>query len=258
MKDLCEKSRCPRKTEKSTTYKEKSKWCAYHEDFGHLTDKCIGLRREIGYLLSKGHFKELFGRKKLRIQDPKEVSETASPPPADAQIIKFISVGSNICGTSFSSAKRHVKETKLENGDRPIRTNSLTNERIITFDEEDQMHLCNPHHDGLIITLFTANHYVRRILIDGGSSVNIIQSNILKKMNIPKAEITPRSFVLVGLSGETKNMLWIREMKDVSSTYHQSIKLPTPWGVVKMDSDLVEARNCYTSSMKPSEKQMIA
>ncbi|XP_076912989.1 uncharacterized protein LOC143571455 [Bidens hawaiensis] len=172
-----------------------------------MTDDCIDLRREIGYLLSKGHFKELLGRKKSRIQDSKEIPQKAAPPPPDAHIINFISGGSEICGTSFSSAKRYAKETKLENGERPIRTTTLTNQRVITFDEEDRMHLQDPHHDGLIITLFIVNHYVRGILVDGGSSVNIIQADVLKKMNIPEAEITTRSSVLVGFSGETNNTL---------------------------------------------------
>ncbi|XP_076906105.1 uncharacterized protein LOC143562075 [Bidens hawaiensis] len=145
------------------------------------------------------------GRKKLRIQDPEEVLEMDAPLPANARINNFISGGSDVYGASFSSAKRHAKEINLENGERPIRTTTLTDQRVITFDEEDRMHLKDPHHDELIITLFIANHYVRRILVDGGSFVNIIQADVLKKMNIPETEITPRSFVLVGFSGETKN-----------------------------------------------------
>lgn len=35
----------------------------------------------------------------------------------------------------------------------------------------------DPHHDGLVITLYVANHFVRMILIDGGNSGNIIQLN---------------------------------------------------------------------------------
>ncbi|KAK1411206.1 hypothetical protein QVD17_37752 [Tagetes erecta] len=89
-------------------------------------------------------------------------------------------------------------------------------------------------------------------------------------MSILESEIVPRtSSVLVGLSGETKNTLgdiklpiyiegvntiqifcvidclsccniilgrpWIHEMKAVPSTYHQCVKLPSPWGVVKTD-----------------------
>ncbi|XP_076913799.1 uncharacterized protein LOC143572550 [Bidens hawaiensis] len=129
------------------------------------------------------------------------------------------------------------------------------------------------------------------ILVYGGSSVNIIQANVRKKMNIPGTEITPRSSVLVGFSGVTKNTLgtssfliyiegvnsfqkfcvidnlsccnvilgrpWIHEMKAVASTYHQRIKLPTLWGVVKIHSDQAEASSYYTSSMKPATKHSI-
>ncbi|XP_076934661.1 uncharacterized protein LOC143601034 [Bidens hawaiensis] len=188
------------------SFKDKSKWCAFHEDFSHMTDDCIGLRREIGYLLSMGHFKELLGRNKSRIQDPKDAPQKAAPPPPDANIINFISGGSDIHETLFSSAKRHAKETKLENGEKPIRTTTLTDQRIINFDEEDHMHLQDPHHDSLIIILFIANHYVRRILVDGGFSEHN-SGHELKKMNIPESEITPRSSVLVVFSGETKNTL---------------------------------------------------
>ena len=107
-------------------------------------------------------------------------------------------------------------------------------------------------------------------------------------MNILETKIVPRSSVLVGFSGETKNTLgdielpiyiegvntiqkfcvidclsccniilgrpWIHEMKAVPSTYHQCVKLPTPWGVVKINSDQQEAKNYYTSSMKPAAK----
>ncbi|KAJ0926170.1 hypothetical protein HanRHA438_Chr04g0167971 [Helianthus annuus] len=64
MQNLGEKARWPRKSDKPAATKDKSKWCVYHEDFRHLTEECIALRKEIGYLLSKGHLKELLGRKK--------------------------------------------------------------------------------------------------------------------------------------------------------------------------------------------------
>ncbi|KAJ0861988.1 putative retrotransposon gag domain, aspartic peptidase domain superfamily [Helianthus annuus] len=288
MQNLGEKARWPRKNDKPSGTKDKSKWCAYHEDFGHLTEECIALRKEIGYLLSKGHLKELLGRKKQKTQDPERIPEKAPAPPANAQVINFISGGSDICGTSFSAAKRHAKEAKMDNGERPIRTSSVSEGKTITFDEDDRINIQDPHHDSLVITLFISNHFVRRILIDGGSSVNIIQLDVLKKMGIPESDITPRSSVLVGFSGETKKTLgdiklpiyveglhnyqkfcvtdclsccnvilgrpWIHDMKAVPSTYHQCVKLPSPWGIIKIDSDQQEAKDCYTSSMKPTSK----
>ena len=290
MQDLGEKERWPRK-EKSAGWKDKTKWCAFHKDSGHITEDCIALRREISYLLSKGHLKELLGKRKDKEQNQNPESSApkrASSPPKDAKVVYFISGGSDICGTTYSAAKRHAKESKSERGERPMRTSTLTEATTVSFDDQDRDRVQDPHHDGLVITLFVANHFVRRILIDNGSSVNIIQLEALKKMSIPESEIASKSSALIGFSGEVKSTVgeiklpvyiegvnsiqkfcvidslpcyniilgrpWIHDMKAVPSTYHQCIKLPTPWGVVKIDSDQQEAKDCYTSSMKASAK----
>ena len=130
MKDLGDKARWPRKENKAG-WKDKSKWCAYHEDFGHITEDCIALRKEIAYLLSKGHLKELLGKKKSRAQDGSNIPERAASPPKDAGIINFISGGSDICGTSYSAAKRHARETKSDKGERPMKTTILTTSKVI-------------------------------------------------------------------------------------------------------------------------------
>jgi hypothetical protein len=209
-------------------------------------------------------------------------------PPKNARVINYISGGSEVCGTSYSSAKRHAKESKLERGDKPYKSSSVLDTQLISFDEEDLEYIQDPHHDGLVITLYVANHLVRRILVDNGSSVNIIKLDTLQRMGVPKDEIDGRSTILIGFSGETKNTIgeiklpvyvegvnsiqkfcvidslpgcniilgrpWIHDVKAVPSTYHQCVKLPTPWGVVKIRGDQLEAKECYTASMKPSAK----
>jgi len=152
---------------------------------------------------------------------------------------------------------------------------------VISFEEADWENILDPHHDGLVINLYIANHFVRGILVDDGSSVNIIQLEALKRMNIPESEIVSKSSVLVGFSGETKSTVgdiklpvyvegvnsiqrfyvidslsyynvimgrpWIHDMKADPSTYHQCVKLPMPWGVVKVNNDQQEAKDCYTT-----------
>ncbi|XP_074316065.1 uncharacterized protein LOC141652467 [Silene latifolia] len=63
------------------------------------------------------------------------------------------------------------------------------------------------HHDGLVIYTQIGTANVRRILIDGGSSVNLIMLDVLKAMKIKKDQITKKSSVLVGFMGETRNTL---------------------------------------------------
>ena len=72
----------------------------------------------------------------------------------------------------------------------------------------------------LVITLFVANHFVRSILIDNGSSVNIIQLEALKMMNIPESEIASQSSTLIGFSGEVKK----HSRRDQASSLHRRSK----------------------------------
>ncbi|XP_023763507.1 uncharacterized protein LOC111911971 [Lactuca sativa] len=206
MQDLGDKERWLKRDSKSIAWKDKSKWCAYHEDFGHMTEDCIALRKAISYLLSKGHLKEILGRKREKStennQDDHRILEKLGSPPSNAKIISVISGGSNICGTSYSQAKRHARVSKIEKEDRPRKNTMVSSEKEITFDETDREGIQDPHHDGLMITLYMANHFVRRILVDGGSSINIVLLHALKRMNILKSEIVRRYSVLIGFSGK--------------------------------------------------------
>ena len=75
----------------------------------------------------------------------------------------------------------------------------------------DREEIQDPYHNGLMITIFFTNHFVKRILVDGGYSINIILLDALKRMNIPESKIVKRSSVQIGFSGETKHM--VREIK---------------------------------------------
>ncbi|KAK9070807.1 hypothetical protein SSX86_011209 [Deinandra increscens subsp. villosa] len=107
----------------------------------------------------------------------------------------------------MQATKRHAREAKSDVPRKPVKTSIQKDAKDVTFGEDDMCNVMDPHHDGLVITLYIANHYVKRILIDGGSSVNIIQLEALTKMGIPQDQIVAKSMVLVGFSGETKNTL---------------------------------------------------
>lgn len=50
----------------------------------------------------------------------------------------------------------------------PTKNSSLAQGKVISFDEENKNNVQDPHHDGLVI------HFVHMILIDRGSSINIL------------------------------------------------------------------------------------
>ena len=72
----------------------------------------------------------------------------------------------------------------------------------IIFDDNDACR--GEHHDGLVISLSVGNCLIKRILVDTGSSTNMILLNSVKEMGLNETDITPRRIPLVGFSGEVK------------------------------------------------------
>ncbi|KAF3586023.1 hypothetical protein F2Q69_00031249 [Brassica cretica] len=64
--------------------------------------------------------------------------------------------------------------------------------------------LLTPHHDALVISLTVANCLVKRILVDNGSSGNIIFQAAYKDLGLEEGVLTRRITPLIGFSGEVK------------------------------------------------------
>ncbi|XP_021714618.1 uncharacterized protein LOC110682570 [Chenopodium quinoa] len=245
-----------RRSDRPGEKKDPSRWCDFHSDIGHTTDECVTLRKEVAYLLKKGYLKELLSdRSKASGKERESKQGGPPPPPPIVKTICFISGGSEVCGLKYSAAKRHAKES---NKNQPDKREKSKIDIPIMFEESDAL---EGHHDGLVISLPMRNCMIKRILVDNGSSANIIMLDTLKHMNIDEKNIVNKSAMLVGFSGETKktsgeitlatyakginlqvkflvidtlssyNMIlrrpWIHEMKAIPSTYHQVIKFPT-------------------------------
>ncbi|XP_021726853.1 uncharacterized protein LOC110693998 [Chenopodium quinoa] len=274
----------PRKSDRLGEKKDPSRWCDFHSDIGHTTDECVALKKEVAYLLKKGYLKELLSdRSKAQGREKESKQGGPLPPPPIVKTICFISGGSEVCGLTYSVAKRHAKES---NKDQPDRRGRSKMDIPIMFKERDAV---EGHHDSLVISLPVGNCMIKRILVDNGSSANIIMLDTLKHMNIDEKNIINKSTMLVGFSGETKktseeitlatyakgvnlqvkflvidtlssyNMIlsrpWIHEMKAIPSTYHQVIKFPTRWGIREIKGDPKEAKECYKIALKATSAE---
>ncbi|XP_059670901.1 uncharacterized protein LOC132316444 [Cornus florida] len=58
-----------------------------------------------------------------------------------------------------------------------------------------------PHEDPLVISLLVANCMIKRVLIDPGSSANIITNAVFEQLEIPSSSIRPTSSPLMGFDG---------------------------------------------------------
>ena len=213
------------------------------------------------------------------------------PSPEHTKVFNCITGRSEVCGLTYSAAKRHARQGP---DDHPIPQSARSKEELeleamkITFDHDDLNDRYQKHHDGLIIQLTIGNCLTKRVLIDGGSSANVIFLDTLKAMGIDKSEIVRKTTTLVGFNGDTTSTLgeivllvfakginkqtkfnaidcksaynailgrpWIHEMKAVPSTYHQTMKFPSPWGIQEIKSEQRVARECYKIMLKPQQQ----
>ncbi|KAJ9542717.1 hypothetical protein OSB04_029223 [Centaurea solstitialis] len=115
--------RWPKKSEQPGKAKDQTKWCEFHGDHGHTTEDCISLQKEVAYLKSKGHLKDVF-QTTQSTQDPR-LPFTPS--------------------LTYSAAKRHAREGPeghpIPNEARSSSKKELNVAKII-FDQED---LDEPH-----------------------------------------------------------------------------------------------------------------
>ncbi|XP_058202626.1 uncharacterized protein LOC131317062 [Rhododendron vialii] len=71
----------------------------------------------------------------------------------------------------------------------------------ITFTEQDLQRVQTPHSDALVITVQISTHSVKRVLIDQGSSAEVMYLSLFKELKIPKSCLLPAEVPLIGFSG---------------------------------------------------------
>ncbi|XP_059315472.1 uncharacterized protein LOC132066104 [Lycium ferocissimum] len=107
--------------------------------------------------------------------------------------------GPMIAGTSFT-ASRKMKILVIREKSTP----ELPYDDVITFSDEDTAGITLPYNYALVITVLIGNCQVKRLMIDPGSSANILHWKVMAEMGLLKKMI-PASRMLSGfnMSSET-------------------------------------------------------
>ncbi|XP_070017255.1 uncharacterized protein [Nicotiana sylvestris] len=137
-------------------------------------------------------------------------------------------------------------------------------EDTLTFSEEDIEALSQPHNDALVISILLNKVQVKRVLMDPGSSANIIRSRVVEQLGMLD-QVIPVFWALNGFNMASETMKgeiillfnvagtiqdtgfhviegdmrynallgrpWIHSMRAVPSTLHQMMKFPMKDGV---------------------------
>ena len=106
-------------------------------------------------------------------------------------------------GESSSARKAHLHSFRSEETLEVQAMSKLPQlDTTITFSDTDLEGFQHPHDDPLVIRLVVANKIVHTVLIDNGSSVDIIFASTFDKMGIGREKMEPVNAHLRGSSRE--------------------------------------------------------
>ena len=167
-------------------------------------------------------------------------------------------------------------------GPRPI-------DGTIIFPPVDPTRTLQPHHDALILSLEIGDFDMRHILVNPGSSADLVQASVVSHMGHSLTGLENPGRILSGFNGSSTTSLrdivlpvqagpvtlnvqfsvvqdlspfnvilrrtWLQYMKVIPSTYHQMVSFLTKDGQIDLYGSQLAARQCYQIARETGTSQ---
>ncbi|GFS38849.1 hypothetical protein Acr_00g0059790 [Actinidia rufa] len=229
----------PEKIKIDPSRRNKNKYCKFHRDHRHNTEDCFQLKEQIADLIKKGYLRKYVANCQPPNSPERRYGENR-PTARDIQVTHGVF---RFGGCTSSSRKRHVRngqgraEEEVYNLSSPV----VEVHPSTIFNNNDLRGLHLPHDDALVISVVIANFNVQRILVDNGSSVNILFILAFDKMMIGLGKLHPFHTSLVEFGGNMTHPLgWIKLPVTLQTEPHQItiwqdfivVDFPSPYNAI--------------------------
>ncbi|XP_057503492.1 uncharacterized protein LOC130787039 [Actinidia eriantha] len=211
----------PGKIKTDPQKRNRNKYYEFHRDHGYNTEDCFQLKEQIANLIKRGYLRKYVATRPPPNSPEKRYSDNR-PTAGDIQTVQG-GFRSGKCSTS--SRKRHARSSHRPAKEEIYNLSSsfASDHPPITFSNDDLKGLHLPHDDALVVFAVVTNFNVQRILIDNGSSADILFILAFVKMKIGLDKLHPFHTPLVEFGGNMTHPLgWINLPITLRTEPHQT------------------------------------
>ena len=203
----------PRPLHSSPNVCDRNKYCRFHKDHGYYTKDCRDLKEQIEELIQKGklqkyvkkgEYSKFRGGNKNQHESSSRSDDRSFQPLQDVIGEIKMTAGGPFTGGSFKSLKkacqRQVNSIHMIPQFKQGRT-----DQDMSFNEADAKGVKQPYNDPLVIMLNIEGFNTKRILVDNGSSADIIYLLAFQQLKLDPKRMRPFESPLVSFSGDNNS-----------------------------------------------------
>jgi len=177
--NVAEKLKVPPKTDKRLG-PNKNTWCEFHQAFDHLICNCLALGHQLDELVKNGFLRDYLKEK----QGTEDVAVTGGglghevPVHGETHIIAGGFSGGGCTASQRRRYARAVMSVEVQRADDAFDVD-------LVFTKADLQDVVPHDNDSVVISVVTAGRRVHRVLVDQGSSANVMSGRPSTSCNSP-------------------------------------------------------------------------
>ncbi|XP_075645690.1 uncharacterized protein LOC142616796 [Castanea sativa] len=191
----------PGKLKGDPNRRPRDKYCRFHQDHGHDTADCYDLKQQIEALIRRGRLQRFVNKERAnppQNQAPRQDNDRPRQPVRD---IRMIVGGTARAGSSKKARKAYIRTIQNVQSASPALGRSRIGNPPIEFSKVDAQRLHHPHDDALVVTIRAGDYNIHRVLVDNGSSADILYYPAFQQMRIERERLIPVNAPLIGFGG---------------------------------------------------------
>ena len=258
-------------------------YCQYHQDHGHTTEDCRSLWDHLDQLVGEGKLKQLLHHSSGQGSQASSESRrdiSSRHPLGTINVIFAAPERTGSCSSRVMSVAR-LSSRDINQDPKRARVELLL---AMGFLDEDKIGTIQLHDDALMITFQIRRYDVKRVMVDQGSTIEIMYPDLYKGLNLKVEDLIPYSSPLVSFEGNIiipKGQIklpvqtgsevvevdlivmdayspyiaivarpWLHILGAVSSTLHQKFKYPLEGQIKEILGDQSMARQCLVAAIE--------